>query len=501
MTRRSLLADLVDLNDQLQTDQDMEEHIKRRRDREIGRELSHLRGNPCAQVREWLGRVRGHADESAGNHVASAVRGITFFITTLGALLGWSCALAVFFYDGHYPVNVFNVLAVFVALQLLFVALFCVAASPHPIPGLHNIQSTLLALSPGHLQSVAARLLPGKYRDALSSWNEPDGRRHPTYASIRKWMILLWSQDLALAFNLSAVATALYLVVFSDLAFGWSTTLQTEPGNFHALTSLLAEPWSRWLPDAVPSLSLVETTRFFRLESGTFPNATAEVRVDVLGGWWPFLLASMVCYGLLPRLMSWALAFRVFKLTTRDALTHAPGVSQLLDSMNQEFVETIGDKPEWTAEAVPPPHQLTRWTPKNDHAMVVNWSGVPVDAIATLFSHQLKLHVEEWLHAGGKQTLKQDAHTIERIVNANSELELLVVVKAWEPPLLEFLDFISDLRRAVGEDRQILIVPVSISESGQALVAGVADVASWESKVQALGDPLIKLVSHQTQEQ
>lgn len=503
MTKHSLLADLVDLNDQLQVDQGLEENTKRHRDREIGRELSHLREDPCAQVREWLCRVRGHVEESVGGQVAAAVRGIGWLITTTGVLLGWGCALAVFFYDGQHPVNVFNVLAVFVALQLLLVALFCVAALPYPIRGLHNIQSTLLALSPGHLQSVAARLLPGKYRHALSRWNEREEGYHQIYAPIRKWTVLLWSQDLAVAFNLSAVATALYLIVFSDLAFGWSTTLQTEPGGFYALTSMLALPWSHWFPDAMPSLSLIEATRFFRLQSGSFPNTAPEVSVDVLGGWWPFLVASMVCYGLFPRLVIWALAFRVLKRTTRDALTHAPGASQLRDRMNQELVETTGDEPESTPGSITALRRRANWTSGSEHALVVNWSGVSLDAnaIAALVEQQLQLHVEEVLHAGGTQTLKQDADTIQRIADGNSQVELLVVVKAWEPPLLEFLDFISDLRVAVGKNRQILIAPVSISENGQPIVADGAEVEAWRSKVEATNDAFIELVGNRVQVQ
>jgi len=71
-----------------------------------------------------------------------------------------------------------------------------------------------------------------------------------------------------------------------------------------------------------------------------------------------------------------------------------------------------------------------------------------------------------------------------------------VVVKAWEPPLLEFLDFISDLRMAVAKNRQILIVPVSISEDGEVVVADGANVESWQSKVQATDDAFIELVGN-----
>ena len=76
-----------------------------------------------------------------------------------------------------------------------------------------------------------------------------------------------------------------------------------------------------------------------------------------------------------------------------------------------------------------------------------------------------------------------------------------MVVKAWEPPLLEFLDFISELRTAVGKDRQILVVPVSISEDTQPAIADGPDVEGWQSKVQATDDAFIELVCNRAPEQ
>src|SRR5690606_26830214 len=46
-----------------------------------------------------------------------------------------------------------------------------------------------------------------------------------------KWQMLTWSQAAAVAFNVTALLTAFLLITFTDLAFGWSTTLALDPAE------------------------------------------------------------------------------------------------------------------------------------------------------------------------------------------------------------------------------------------------------------------------------
>jgi hypothetical protein len=60
-----------------------------------------------------------------------------------------------------------------------------------------------------------------------------------------------------------------------------------------------------------------------------------------------------------------------------------------------------------------------------------------------------------------------------------------VLTPAWEPPLLEFDDFIAGLRRAIGPARSILVVPVG--ESLRDATRTEAD--NWSLAVGRIGDP------------
>src|SRR2546423_330732 len=108
----------------------------------------------------------------------------------------------------------------------------------------------------------------------------------------------------------AALLGCLRLIVFSDIAFSWSTTLvQLDAPRFHGLVHALAAPFAWLWPDADPSRALVEATRYSRLEgSYVLSGAGRAARPELVGGWWPFLLASIALYGLLPRCLALGIA-------------------------------------------------------------------------------------------------------------------------------------------------------------------------------------------------
>lgn len=145
------------------------------------------------------------------------------------------------------------------------------------------------------LGSLASLLLvlfkPSRIRDL--SWLRwlPNASSVP-FARLAAQLQLFW-----LVFGLSLLAVLATLLLFSDLAFAWSSTL-LEPAAMHQILSGLAWPWRGWWPQAVPSLELVEQTRYLRI-------APLAAEAEAFGHWWPFILASTLTYNLLPRLLLW----------------------------------------------------------------------------------------------------------------------------------------------------------------------------------------------------
>ena len=506
-SRQPALPDLIDLAAQMQRDEGRQRAWLWRRDREIGQSLAPLRRRPAAQVVAWLDQVTSPADRIVGTRAAHAQRLVVLVLAALGFVVGWATAAVVFYYTGDRPVNVVAVLAVFVFLQALLLALFLVAALPNRllrgVPGAEATMQSLRLLSPGRLAPLITRLLPQSQREAVAVAIGRSDAHQIRFAGVQKWSALAWSQVFAVAFNVAALLRYLYLVFFSDLAFVWSTTLQTDATVFHRIVRALAWPWAWAVADATPSYDLVQATRYFRLEEGALPEMSAAgdaVDPSYFGGWWPFLLMCLLVYGLLPRVATLALATWRMRRAVSLAVLHTPGVSALRDRLNSEYVQTQSPETPDPTEAATAAEANAPSSPGDPAAgllrrprarVIVNWSGVPlpVEDVRSLAGDAST----PVLDAGGSRSLDEDRQTIEQVAKTTGAGAVMVVVKGWEPPVLDLLDFLADLREALGAGDPIVVMPVWLESSQQAVHP--VHLAQWRRKLAAVGDPWLAVAT------
>src|SRR5690606_9161659 len=133
----------------------------------------------------------------------------------------------------------------------------------------------------------------------------------------------------------AGVLTLLVLLVIQDLAFGWSTTLNTAEQSYHGLIQTVATPWSWLWPAAVPSPELVDATRFFRASPdspGTPP--------DQWGQWWPSVVMVWLTWLLIPRLLLLALSQWLIHRKAQNLLQRHPGMQALLYRMETPTLDT-----------------------------------------------------------------------------------------------------------------------------------------------------------------
>ncbi|WP_404416355.1 DUF2868 domain-containing protein [Marinospirillum sp.] len=165
-----------------------------------------------------------------------------------------------------------------------------------------------------------------RFQHSLSSYWQPQPHQ--------LWWLLSQLNALWVVFALGLLVIFLLLLLFSDLAFGWSSTLLTDGERLARWIATLSLPWQAFWPQAVPHLELIEQTRFARIESSDTSFALAS-------RWWPFLMASLLFYNLLPRLLLTGLCrWRASSLQARKLNIHStqstaanPGTSAPL---NQE---------------------------------------------------------------------------------------------------------------------------------------------------------------------
>ena len=96
-------------------------------------------------------------------------------------------------------------------------------------------------------------------------------------------------------------------------------------------------------------------------------------------------------------------------------------------------------------------------------------------------AERLGLNVHSTTAAGGG-SLADDRETLAALTRSTNPV--VVLVPAWEPPLLEFVDFLGLLRRAAGTDASIIVMPVG--ENGEPPAASERE--TWSRAVARSGD-------------
>jgi hypothetical protein len=473
---RTLLEDAVDVPLWLETDRDLPLAKRADRDRDIARRCQAR--DDLERVRSWWSSMR--PGPGLGAAVERGRRLISVGLVVVGIVAGGGVAAAALRYDGREPVNIVRALALLVGLQLL-VLLLTLMLLPSGRFGLGAVQRSIVSFNPAAIAAAVYRrfaALP-EALERLFVWH--NGRSSAN--RFAKWQLLFWAQLAAIGFNIGVLVTSFSLVAATDLAFGWSTTLDLQPRDVAAATDTLSAPWAAWLPQAVPSAELIEHSRFFRLEHVATPAREAEA----FTGWWPFLLVSIIAYGLLPRLTLWIFAATRLRRATRDLLLEDARVTALLDRMQSPSFDLAADAPEPAGEP-----RATGLVPAAAAgaglvAAVIWAEAVAVDAAAGAVGRLLGARlVAPPLQAGGAATLADDRATLERIA-ALEPRQIALLTRAYEPPLLDLLDFVRALRDRVGRAVSIVVCP--LPEGGGTVMP--EEVEAWRRMLATLRDPAV----------
>ena len=474
----TLFEDAIDVPLWLENDRATPFADRSRRDRGIASQLAS--GAADVRVRGWW-QLIGAAADHTGARLQRTRRLVTAVMIAIGASAGVAVALAAFHYDGTRPVNVVTLLAVLVMTQLVFLALTLLLI-PRGIPGLRAIQDLLETINPGALAATIYRRIAAMPRDVAPLFGWHPGRS-AAVGRFAKWQLLFWSQSFAVAFNCAAIVTGIALVTFTDLAFGWSTTLHLDARGIARIVDALSAPWQTWAPGAVPDSTLIERSQFFRLDG------TRALDIDAsraLTGWWPFTILAIATYGLVPRLVLWGVSAARLRSATQALLVEDPRVTALLDRMATPAIETAAAEPE-DARAVPALPDTSHPRALVGSACAVIWGGSIEAPLADAYAQRtLGVSLNTIVEAGGERTLDDDRAAIDRLGGATG---VVVFTRAWEPPLLEFLDFVSALRSALGTEASIVVSPVAEGADGVAQ----SQRETWARAIGRVADPRLYL--------
>jgi hypothetical protein len=168
-----------------------------------------------------------------------------------------------------------------------------------------------------------AHALPGERRDELRAWWARVAQREPALRPLIALPAAAATQRFAMAFNLGLLLAMVGLhLPLEDLRFGWQSTYPVSAAQVHAVLRVVAAPWHWMSAAALPTTAQVAATRYVQGQlATTLPAGAAHA-------WWPFLVASVVVYGLLLRLLmlallQWAQARHVARLRFDSPAAHA----------------------------------------------------------------------------------------------------------------------------------------------------------------------------------
>lgn len=159
------------------------------------------------------------------------------------------------------------------------------------------------ALGVGWVLSLAGRLLSGSQAPAGDQRRQSMRSLAQTLRGSRAAAGALSSriggllQCGGLGFSLGVVIAFVATLMVFDVRFYWEAT-PAEDGLMQAAVATMAIPWRELWPAAVPDTGDIQASR-----RHTGVGAQRVPGGSVAGAWWRFLVMSVLCWGLLPRLL------------------------------------------------------------------------------------------------------------------------------------------------------------------------------------------------------
>jgi hypothetical protein len=464
-------------------------------------------------IQAWLNRRREEetAEDAVlpGEGFASLYSSFRLFFVLAGLFSGAGAGLSFLGYTGDRPLNVFVYLSVFVFSQLLLLLLLLVL-SIYRLQKRSFLSSSPLYKAIGRfmIRTVlwAGKRISGKAgADRRSRMEAALGlimSKGSTYGFLIFLPVFILTQLFAVGFNLGLLATTLFKVITADIAFGWQSTLQLSPAAVHALVQKIALPWS-WLASgypAFPSLAQIEGSRII-LKEGIYHLSTPD-----LASWWPFLCFSVLFYGLLPRLLLF-LGAAAAQRRHLGALDFRQGAyEQLLLRMTTPLVSTRGLRVDAAGSAVKEAEADNGGNVQaaDDRSVGKNLLVmIPDDIYSACSQHEIESAVKNRFAAAVTEIVRinEDSETdTEILANLQNsrrleETDILLIQEAWQPPILEYLDFIKSLRQAIGPGPSIRIGLIG-KPLANTIFTPVKDANRkiWARKITAIGDPRIYAV-------
>jgi len=525
------IADLIDFEYLLFLDDiSMENNgqdVLKRRDREIYLQMIALETegqrelNQSILLHRWLTvRQRQETEQAQGivlpGRAWNELYRIAWWVfLLLGLTIGASLAFSFLVYSGSEPVNISKYLISFVGVQILLFFIIGATFLYRLLWRLDLRSSLLYSLLSGLMVSGMLKLsrffgkkLTGQQRLHISAAQGLLREKLQTHGSCLLWPVFILLQVLAIGFNSGVLGATMLKVISSDIAFGWQSTLQVTEQFVFTLVKTIALPWSWLVPGdiAYPSLVHIKGSQMI-LKEGIYHLVTKD-----LVSWWPFLCFAVLFYGLLPRIVLLLVGLGSLRFNMTRLQFNRVACKQLLHRMTTSQVSSQAPIPDHSKQPLPqglPQEEGSdeyRIVSKEDHGALQNtavalipnelYGQCSLSTLQTLMEKRLGITVLEILQTG-------DAYQNEMVMlgqlekrNKTSKVDNIVILQeAWQPPILEFLLFLKQLRSRLGVDVPLFVALIGKPRSDTIFTSiKLEDLEIWRLKIRAMGEADIQIL-------
>lgn len=429
----------------------------REENRAFGLAHVHLKDHPVQQLVAWQ---REHSSSLKkpllGETFNTYLYGVSLVLGIIALVLGIVSGVGLLAYSGHEPVNVIY----FMAMAVLF-PLFTMTLAFLSMLRANRAQSMLVHISPAFWMAKILSFLPKKVQH---SFNEIE-----VNPLLLNWIVIKRAQVIALFFSFGLLIALLAMVVTQDIAFSWSTTLHISAQSFHRFLHTIALPWRSFAPWAVPSVELIEQSQYFRL--GDKLSESMIAHASVLGEWWKFLAFATLFYAIILRFLMFLLSSWGLKHAIKKSFLTLPGSAKLLREMNEPIITTHALHDEVAFVPTKENYGQILTTLDSSYDVVQGWAIAKEDLVVLCDSMQVI--APQFFEVGGINTLEEDSEIISQ-----SRGEVLFFVKGWEPPTMDFADYLEALCAKVDK---VIVVPVGTVENHYEIDVRLVDV--WDRKL------------------
>jgi len=411
-----------------------------------------------------------------------------------GFAAGIGTGSAIFWYDGAQPINVLPVLGSLILLPtLLLIPTILLGLSGLVMRAFHINRPPFpfWTLDKG-LPTILSRFLP-KSRELITNATTLTSFHLALYGKVEFLYLSLTTQLFTLCFLLGACGFGVWKMITTDLAFCWSATPTfVTPELIHSITSTLALPWSFSSSASIaqPSLLLIQKTRYYRLHAPL--RSVVESDPAIMGQWWAFLILAIFTWAILPRFILLLFNYIRYIKAVSYTFLHLPSIPDLLEHLKPGSVQTTTNTAQKMIETSATTEQLSSLNEAGTdqiqiptvtlHSQIILWAmrDLNLQTIPLLLQHSTTLPA----HAGGTTPMSEELAIIDA-VQKNQQLDrIILLVRSWEPPLLEFLDFLRDLRKASQKITPIYVIPLRFENQD-------ANNIIWIKVLKKLADPWI----------